>query len=81
MIKRIPWKAILTGITWTVCLAGLVVLMSFIEHKKQEVSCVALKVFIPGEQSFVTRKEVERIISGVNGDIKGKALNTINSQA
>ena len=81
MIKRIPWKAILTGFTWTVCLAGLVVLMSFIEHKKQEVNCVALKVFIPGEQSFVTRKEVERIISGVNGDIKGKGLNTINSQA
>lgn len=81
MIKRIPWKAILTGFIWTVCLAGLVVLMSFIEHKKQEVSCVALKVFIPGEQSFVTRKEVERIISGVNGDIKGKALHTINSQA
>ena len=80
MIKRIPWKAILTGFIWTVCLAGLVVLMSFIEHKKQEVSCVALKVFIPGEQSFVTRKEVERIISGVHGDIKGKALNTINSQ-
>ena len=81
MIKRIPWKAILTGFTWTVCLAGLVVLMSFIEHKKQEVSCVGLKVFIPGEQSFVTRKEVERIISGVNGAIKGKALNSINSQA
>ncbi len=81
MIKRIPWKAILTGFTWTICLAALVVSMSFIEHKKQEITCVGLKVFIPGEQSFVTRKEVERIISGVNGDIKGKALNAINSQA
>ncbi|MFM6954772.1 MAG: cell division protein FtsQ/DivIB [Sphingobacteriaceae bacterium] len=81
MIKRIPWKAILTGFTWTTCLAGLVVLMSFIEHKKQEVNCVGLKVFIPGEQSFVSRKEVERILWSVNGDIRGKALSTINSQA
>lgn len=81
MIKRIPWKGILTGFIWTLCLAGLVVSMSFIDTKKDEVTCQSLKVYIPGEQQFVTRAEVERILRTTGGEWKGKLLYQINTQA
>ncbi len=35
MLKRINWKAIFKGFAWLVCLAGVVVLMSFIGIKKR----------------------------------------------
>lgn len=81
MIKRIPWKGILTGFIWALCLSGLVVLMSFIETKKDEVRCQNLKVYIPGEQQFVTRTEIERILRNTGGEWKGKPLYQLNIQA
>lgn len=81
MLKRINWKAIGIGFLWIISLSGLVVLMSFIEHKKIAQQCVDVKVFIPGDRTFVNRTEVDKILWNVSGELKGRQLNTINLQS
>jgi cell division protein FtsQ len=39
MFKKRIWKPLLIGSGWLISLAGLVVLMSFIEVKKAELVC------------------------------------------
>lgn len=80
MLKRINWKGIFIGFAWLLSLSGLVLLMSFIEHKKADQQCTRIRVFIPGEQTFVNRREVDRILFSVGGELKGKYLQDINMQ-
>lgn len=80
MLKRINWKAILTGFAWTVCLAGLVVLMSFIEVQKNTLTCTDVRVLIPGTQSFISREELDHIIMRDEGTLIGRKLDKINIQ-
>lgn len=81
MLKRINWKAIGIGFIWAISLSGLIVLMSFIEREKSAQQCTDVKVYIPGNQTFVNRQEIDRILTSVGGQLKGKDLNTINTQS
>ncbi|MFM6976344.1 MAG: cell division protein FtsQ/DivIB [Sphingobacteriaceae bacterium] len=81
MIKRINWKGILIALAWVVSLSGLVFLMSFIDKEKRDQKCTEVKVLIPGNQNFISRQEVDRIIWNAGGTLSGKQLNLINTQA
>ncbi len=78
MLKRINWKAILYGFLWLVSLSSLVVLMSFIEVKKDKLKCSDVKVLLPGRYNFVERDEIDRILLENGGVLVGKDLNDIN---
>ncbi|MBE9584126.1 cell division protein FtsQ [Mucilaginibacter sp. JRF] len=75
--KRI-WNRILVGFAWVICLGGLVVLMSFIEIKKAEVVCKGIKVYIPGNQYFIDRQEVDNILHTTSNTLEGRRLENIN---
>lgn len=78
MLKRINWKAIGKGFAWVLCLSGIVVLMSFIEVKKQEVKCTDVKILIPGADNFIEREEIDAILKQSQGNLVGKPLGEIN---
>jgi len=78
--KRI-WKYVLFGFIWTVCLGGLVVLMSFIEVKKSAVVCKNVQVIIPGNQFFIDKQEVDNILGVNNKALIGRKLENINIQS
>lgn len=79
-MKRI-WKRILVGFTWAVCLGGLIVLMGFIDVKKQEMVCRDVKIYIPGDQYFVDREEIDKMLLTGNGTLIGRRIENINIQA
>ncbi|MFD1630204.1 cell division protein FtsQ/DivIB [Pseudopedobacter beijingensis] len=81
MLKRIKWKNVLFVFLWLVSLSGLVVLMSFIEVKKNEAICKEVKVILPGNQFFLERAEVDEILASKNGLLVGRKLNNINLQS
>ncbi|WP_379093465.1 cell division protein FtsQ [Pedobacter sp. UC225_65] len=78
MLKRINWKAIFKGFAWLVCLAGVVVLMSFIGIKKKEVKCTKVEILIPGADNFIEREEVDQILKENQGVLIGRSLQGIN---
>lgn len=78
MLKRINWRMILYGFAWLVCLSGLVLLMSFIEIKKESLRCKDVKVILPGRYNFIERDEVDRILLEHGGGLVGRDLNDIN---
>ncbi|MBS1524372.1 MAG: cell division protein FtsQ [Bacteroidetes bacterium] len=78
MFKKRIWKRILTGSAWAVCLAGLVVLMSFIEYKKAGVFCREVKIYIPGNQYFIDKQEVEHILRIHSHQLVGRNMESIN---
>jgi cell division protein FtsQ len=78
MFKKRIWRHILIGLAWAVSLGGVVVLMSFIEIKKAEVVCKNIKIYIPGNQYFIDRQEVDKILL-VNGRVlMGRKIENIN---
>jgi cell division protein FtsQ len=78
MFKKLLWKRILTGLTIVICLGGLITLMSFIEVKKAEVVCKDVKVYIPGNQYFIDRQEVDNILQINSHAIIGRHMEDIN---
>lgn len=78
MFKKRIWKPILIGLGWATCLAGLVVLMSFIELKKSETVCKAIKVYIPGSQYFIDRQEIDNILQMSSHTLIGRRIENIN---
>jgi len=78
MFKKRIWKRLLIGFAWAVSLGGLIVLMSFIETKKAEVVCKDVKVFIPGNQYFIDRDEVDDILQIHSHALIGHRMETIN---
>ncbi|TKC08213.1 cell division protein FtsQ [Pedobacter polaris] len=78
MLKRINWKAIFKGFAWLVCLAGMVVLMSFIDINKQKVKCTKVEILIPGADNFIEREEIDAILKQGEGALIGRNLETIN---
>ena len=78
MLKRINWKAIFKGFAWLVCLAGVIVLMSFIETKKQSVKCAKIEILIPGADNFIEIEEIDAILKQNQGDLIGRNLEGIN---
>lgn len=78
MLKRINWKAIFKGFAWLTCLAGIVVLMSFIDAKKQSVKCAKIEILIPGADNFIEIEEIDAILKQNEGDLIGRNLEGIN---
>ncbi|MFC3559845.1 cell division protein FtsQ/DivIB [Pedobacter jamesrossensis] len=78
MFKRINWNAIFTGFAWLISLAGLVVLLSFINVKKQTVKCTNVKILIPGADNFIEREEIDQILREDQGILIGRNLEKIN---
>jgi cell division protein FtsQ len=78
MFKKRIWRRLLTGFAWAVSLGGLVVLMSFIEIKKSEVICKDVKIYIPGNQYFIDRQEVDHILRIKNHALIGRLMEKIN---
>lgn len=78
MLKGINWGRIFTGFAWLVSLAGLVVLLSFINVKKQTVKCTNVKILIPGADNFIEREEVDQILREDQGVLVGRNLEQIN---
>jgi cell division protein FtsQ len=78
MFKKRIWKYLLIGFAWAVSLGGLIVLMSFIETKKAEVVCKDVKVYIPGNQYFIDRDEVDDILQIHSHALIGHRMETIN---
>jgi cell division protein FtsQ len=78
MFKKRIWKPLLIGLGWTLSLAGLVVLMSFISVKKSEVVCSAIKVYIPGSHYFIDRQEVDHILQMDSHTLIGRRIENID---
>lgn len=78
MFKKPIWRILLLSFTWLICLGGLVVLMSFIEIKKAEVVCRDVKIYIPGSQYFIDKKEVENILQLSSFTLMGRRIDNIN---
>jgi len=78
MLKRINWKAIFKGFAWLTCLAGVVVLMGFIDAKKQSVKCAKIEILIPGADNFIEIEEIDAILKQSQGDLIGRNLEKIN---
>jgi len=78
MFKKRIWKHILIGSVWTICLGGLVVLMSFIEVKKAGVFCKQVKIYIPGNQYFIDKEEVDNILKVHKHQLVGRNMESTN---
>jgi len=78
MFKKLIWKRILIGSAWAVCLGGLVVLMSFIGFKESGVYCKAVKIYIPGNQYFIDKEEVDHILKVHKHQLVGRNMESIN---
>jgi cell division protein FtsQ len=78
MFKKRIWRHILISFAWVISLGGLVVLMSFIEIKKAEVACREVKVYIPGNQYFIDREEVDNILKVHRHKLVGRLMENIN---
>lgn len=75
--KRI-WQYVLYGFIWTVSLAGLVVLMSFINIKKSTTTCQKVQVIIPGSQYFIDKQEVDNILLIHSNTLIGRRIDNID---
>ncbi|MES2267269.1 MAG: cell division protein FtsQ [Bacteroidota bacterium] len=81
MFKKSIWKPLFIGFGWLISLAGLVVLMSFIEVKKAELVCKKVNVYIPGNQYFLDRQEVDNILQTTSHTLIGRRLENIDIHA
>ncbi|MBB5395968.1 cell division protein FtsQ/DivIB [Mucilaginibacter sp. AK015] len=81
MFKKRIWKPLLIGFGWLISLAGLVVLMSFIEVKKAELTCKKVNVYIPGNQYFIDRQEIDNILQTTSQTLIGRRLENIDIHA
>lgn len=72
------WLNILIGFAWIVSLGGVITLMSFIEIKKAGVTCKEVKIYIPGSQYFIDKKEVDNILQVSSHSLIGRKIEDIN---
>ncbi|MDB4927441.1 cell division protein FtsQ [Mucilaginibacter sp.] len=78
MFKKPIWRILLISFLWLISLGGLVVFMSFIEIKKAEVVCKDVKIYIPGNQYFIDKEEVENILHISSYTLVGRKMKNIN---
>jgi len=78
MLKRINWRSVFKIFSWTICLSGMIVLMSFINVKKQTVKCTNVVILIPGADNFIEREEVDAILRQSQGILVGKEIEKVN---
>lgn len=63
---------------WVLSLVGIVMLMSFVETKKQTMKCSNVKILIPGADNFIEREEIDDILKRNQGILIGKSMEQIN---
>lgn len=78
MFKQIKWKMVFKCFAWVICLSGLVVLMSFVEIKKQSTVCTDVKILIPGADNFIEREEIDAILKQSQGNLIGRKMEQVN---
>lgn len=78
MRRRKIWRHILIGSAWAIGLGGLVMLMSFVGIKRSEVICKDVKIYIPGDQYFIDKQEVEKILDIQSHALVGKRMEVID---
>jgi cell division protein FtsQ len=78
MFKKRIWKPLLISLAWIISFGGLIVLMSFIDTKKSEVLCKDVKIYIPGNQYFIDREEVDNILQVNSRALIGRRMEDIN---
>ncbi|WP_225869532.1 cell division protein FtsQ/DivIB [Pedobacter psychroterrae] len=78
MLSRINWRFVFKIFTWTICLGGLIVLMSFIGVKKKSISCKDVVILIPGADNFIEREEIDAILKQSQGVLIGRDLEQVN---
>ena len=78
MFNKPIWRHILIGFAWLVSLGGLITLMSFIKIKKAEVVCKDVKIYIPGNQYFIDKQQVEGILRFSSNTLVGRKLDNID---
>jgi cell division protein FtsQ len=78
MFKKRIWKPLLISLAWIISFGGLIVLMGFIESKKGEVVCKDVKIYIPGNQYFIDREEVDNILQVNSRALIGRRMESIN---
>lgn len=76
-LKKIKWRKLLYASLWLITLVGVGFLMSFIEVKSSEYACNDLHVIIPGEQSFIVREDIDKVLKDTQGELVGKTLSAI----
>jgi cell division protein FtsQ len=76
MFNKGTWKYVLIACGWLIALGGVVVLMSFISEKKAAVICKAVRVYIPGNQYFIDKQEIDNIVN--EKALVGRNLESIN---
>lgn len=81
MFKKPIWRKILIGFAWFTSIGGIIALMSFIEYKKAGVVCTGVNIYIPGNQYFIDKEEVDNILQVKSDALKGHKLEDINIQA
>ncbi len=81
MLKRVNWRLVFKCFAWTLCLGGIITLMSFVEVKKNTVTCTNIKILIPGADNFIEREEIDAILKQSEGTLKGRNLERINLNA
>lgn len=77
MIKlsdKIRWRVVMSVLLWALTLTSCVFLMGFIRSKSAAVRCTEVEVIIPGEQSFISRSEVDDLILSRQGELLGRPL-------
>ncbi|HTH83654.1 MAG TPA: hypothetical protein VL490_12005 [Mucilaginibacter sp.] len=78
MFKKHIWRKIGIGFAWLISLGGLIALMSFIGLKKAEVVCKDVKIYIPGNQYFIDKDQVEKILHISSYTLVGRKMDNIN---
>lgn len=79
-MNKVNWNRIGQVLLWIVSLGGLVALMGFIDQKKSEAVCKDVKIFMPGNQYFVERDEIDRILQTGSMTLRGRRMSNINIQ-
>lgn len=79
-MNNINWNRMGQLLLWVLCLGGLIGLMGFIEGKKDEAVCKDVKIYMPGNQYFVERDEIDNILQTGSATLKGRRIANINIQ-
>lgn len=78
MLKKVHWRSVFKSTAWIFSLAGIVVLMSFVETKKKTLKCSNVKILIPGADNFIEREEIDDILKKNQGILIGKVMEQMN---
>lgn len=77
LLYRFNWRGLLYGVVGAVVLAGLVLLMGFINTKSSEQACSAVRVIVLGDESFIEQRDILAMLGEQYGELKGRTLAAI----